>query len=464
MRCPGCTCGCLRSRTTTPRSSRPNPWRSNRDRRRTPARRSWLEPRRTQPPSPRDPHVPIGYNPHVDPLAARLCDLVDRLCAAGSDRFPGSSGNRAATEIVSEELKQIGAAVERIAFDVVGWEHGAASVSVGDRVFAAHVGPFSAALDASAPLVVVATEAELKQAARGGMLLLHEDLATHQLVPRGYPWYDDPDDACVLELLERAAPVAVIAATSKYPPTTGALSPFPMIEDPDVAIPSTYVDAKTGCSLAALAGEVARVTLDSRRFPARGEQLVGRLGAGPHRALITAHLDTKADTPGAIDNAAGVAILLGAAALLAHRPPGVAIELVPFNGEDHAASPGEAAYLSAHPSLEDVALVVNIDAAGSPGGPTLVSRYNLPAALDTALDELLGDHAGLGPGEPWWASDHALFAMRGVPSLALTSHDFARLCEEVTHTAADVPAVVAPSVLADAARFVAAMIRALPGR
>jgi aminopeptidase YwaD len=400
----------------------------------------------------------------MDALAARLRDLVDRLCAAGSHRFPGSSGNRAATEIVGEELEQLGAAVERIGFDVVGWEHGAASVSVGERAFAAHVGPFSAALDASAPLVVVATEAELAQAAQGAVLLVREDLATHQLVPRGYPWYDDPDDACVLALLERAAPVAVIAATSKYPPTTGALSPFPMIEDPDVAFPSAYLDEETGRALAALAGQVARVTLDSRRFPARGEQLVGRFGAGRQRVLITAHLDTKVDTPGAIDNAAGVAILLGAAALLAERPPGVVIELVPFNGEDHAASPGEAAYLSAHRFLEDIALVVNIDAAGSPGGPTLVSRYNLPVALDTALDQLLGDHAGLAPGPPWWASDHTLFAMRGVPSLALTSHDFARLCEQVTHTAADVPALVAASVLAEAARFVAAVIRAVAGK
>ena len=160
----------------------------------------------------------------MDPLAGRLYDLVVRLCVAGSDRFPGSPGNLAATELVCEELQQIGATVERIGFDLVGWEHGAASVSIGNRVFAAHVGPFCAALDASAPLVVLATQAELEHAAQGAVLLVRDDLASHQLVPRGYPWYDDPEDAWILEAIERATPVAVIAATGKYPPTTGALS------------------------------------------------------------------------------------------------------------------------------------------------------------------------------------------------------------------------------------------------
>ena len=60
-----------------------------------------------------------------------------------------------------------------------------------------------------------------------------------------------------------------------------------------------------------------QVTLKSisRRIPGNGYNVIGKKGEdGLERIVITAHIDAKKGTPGAIDNATGVAVLLISAA------------------------------------------------------------------------------------------------------------------------------------------------------
>lgn len=395
-------------------------------------------------------------------LARRTRDHVDALCAMAPDRSPGSPGNRAAAGYVADTLRGFGLEVEVLAFETIGWRTTGARLSVGGRGVRTHAGPYSPSLDTDAPLVAVSTAEGLTTAsAEGAILLVHGPLAAEQLTPRHYPWYDSPEHVRILDDIERLGPVAVVAATGRCA-MAGGLAPFPLVEDADFLLPSAYVSEAAGAGLLRQLGATASLTIRSQRFAAGGEQPVARLpGSGPGRVLVTGHLDAKPGTPGALDNAAGTAVVLAVAELLAGDRPRPTIEFVAFNGEDHYASPGEVAYLQAHPEVSDITLVVNIDAAGSRGGPSAVSAYGLPPAVADTVARIVSAHRAVAPGAQWWASDHAIFAMRGVPALAITSPDFEHLSREITHTPGDSPDLVDEVVLADTALFIADVVRAV---
>lgn len=415
----------------------------------------------------------VGQGDHVpedDNVGIRIRDDVDLLCGLRPDRFPGSEGNRDAVAYVRGRLEGLGLAVETLMFEVPEWVRGAANLRAGELEVLARPAPFSRGAGVHAPIVVVTTAADLAalgDRARGDVLLVLGELAAEQLTPRGYPWYRNEAHEEILAAVEEAAPAAVVAATDQCD-MTAALSPFPWIEDPSFEIPSAYVDVADGEALAAAASRGARAELRiySDRHPSTGEQVVGRLVAtseGPsprRRALICAHVDGKPDTPAALDNATGVATLLAVAEHLKEGPPkGLTVEFVPFNGEDHATSPGEVAYLAAYPSMDDISLVINIDAAGLLGGHSSLSLYNPDDRLTRAVDAVVERYPDVDRGPEWFASDHAVFAMRGVRAVAVTSTDLARLMHEVDHTPADIPALVDPDLLAVTARALAELVR-----
>jgi Zn-dependent M28 family amino/carboxypeptidase len=60
--------------------------------------------------------------------------------------------------------------------------------------------------------------------------------------------------------------------------------------------------------------------------------------------------------------------------------------------------------------------------------------------------------------EPWFESDHAIFAMRGIPALAITSQDVHALLGGLAHTAADTLDVVDLTVLEQLAADLPALL------
>lgn len=396
-------------------------------------------------------------------LAASARSHVEALCGLGPDRHPGTQRNRAATNYVAAQMRILGLAVEELGFDVPEWRYGDASLHVGEAHVAAHPGPFSPLADGTGLLVECSSAEQLGElSAQGAVLLLHGDIAKEQFTPREYPWYSDSGHAAILDALEALRPLAIVAATGKNPATTAGLSPFPLIDDPGFTVPSAYVSAEQGEQLRAHAGESATVRIDSHTVASTGSQLIGRLvGSAAGRVIVGAHVDTKPDTPGALDNAAGVATMLAVAELLAGETLAHAIEFVPFNGEDHASSPGEVAYLVAYPDLSDVRLMVNVDDTGLLGGPSACSAYGLDDATAGIVDACMARADGVEAGPQWPASDHMIFAMRGVPAIALIARDVDTVMGEITHTPADTPDKVDAEVLADAARFIADVLRSL---
>ena len=180
-----------------------------------------------------------------------------------------------------------------------------------------------------------------------------------------------------------------------------------------------------------------------KRRPSSGFNLVARKGQADWRVVISAHIDAKDNTPGALDNAASVVVLLLLAELLQEYDGDISVELVPFNGEDHYSAAGEKAYLKANKSaLNQVLLNINMDALGSHHGNTLYSFYECPDTLKAIIQDTFSRQPAFAEGEPWYQSDHMVFVMNGVPAVAITSENFMQILTELAHTPEDRPALV----------------------
>jgi hypothetical protein len=84
--------------------------------------------------------------------------------------------------------------------------------------------------------------------------------------------------------------------------------------------------------------ERAGAAVEFQEFEAEGRtyrNVIGRFGVGKERKYIVgAHYDSYAETPGADDNASGVAGLLELARLIGADPPGAEVELVAYTLEE----------------------------------------------------------------------------------------------------------------------------------
>jgi aminopeptidase YwaD len=384
-------------------------------------------------------------------LAHRAGTYLTRLCLENPGRRTGSQGNRAATNLFAARTAGLGWQTERPSFDCIDWSQDGADLSAGGRQFEVLVSPFSLGSAVRAPLAVVSTVDELEGASLSDrVVLLRGEIAREQLMPKEFTFYNPDEHKRIVRALEAARPPAIVAATGRNPEMAGAVYPFPLIEDGDFCIPSVYMTDVEGERLALLAGQEVQLEIRARRSAATGCNVVARRGGGGgRRAVLFAHIDAKEGTPGALDNAGGVAILLLLAELLADYSGALGLELVAMNGEDYYAASGEKLWLSENDGrLGDILLGINLDGAGHRGGRPAYSLYGCPPELDGLVRQVLAGCPLMVEGAPWYQSDHSLFLMSGIPALAVTSQQFNALWSEVAHTAQDRPEIVDPEQLA----------------
>ena len=161
------------------------------------------------------------------------------------------------------------------------------------------------------------------------------------------------------------------------------------------------------------------------------------------KITVFAHIDAKDGTPGALDNGAGVVVLLLLAELLTDYDGGVELELVALNGEDYYSAAGEMQYwIDYGEDFARILLGINIDAAGYREGATAYSMYGCPDSVVDIIRTTVGVQPGTVEGEPWYQSDHSLFVQKGRPALAVTSERFLELSTYITHTEKDTPDLV----------------------
>ena len=397
------------------------------------------------------------------------------LCLELPTRQVGSQGNQAATEFLAKKLAGFGFETECPEFQCMDWVTEGANLTDGKEEFEVFSSPYSLGCEESGELVVVNSVEELEYSSHPGgkketrgkwIFLLRGELAKEQLMAKNFPFYNPPEHQHIIQALEAIKPQAIVAATSHNPEMVGAVYPFPLIEDGDFDIPSVYMTEEEGDRLAQQAGKTVSLVSQARRIPSKGCIVIARKGAAQGlRIVICAHIDTKIGTPGALDNAGGVAVLLLVAELMERYNGRLGVELLVVNGEDYYAASGEKLYLQKNQGkLNQILLNINLDAAGYIHGNTAYSLYDCSECLLPAIHKAFISQAGIVEGEQWYQSDHMVFVQNQVPAVAITSEKIVEILSQIAHTEGDRPELVDPEKLVNIALALKELVFDLDGR
>jgi aminopeptidase YwaD len=388
-------------------------------------------------------------------LAKNAGFYLHELCTEIDNRCVGSKGNRKATDFFAETAANFGFTIDTPEFDCIDWKHGAVQLAIGGEHYSVMPSPYTLSCDLTAPLAVASSLEELEiQDVNDNVLLLKGEIAREQLMPKNFTFYNPEHHQQIIAVLEEKAPSAIISATSRDPELAGGIYPFPLFEDGDFNIPSVYTTEEEGQHIAEMVGKPTKLIFEAVRRPSTGCNVVARKGNDPDaKIVIFAHIDAKINTPGALDNATGVIVLLLLAELLQDEIFEKTIEIVALNGEDYYSAPGEMLYIqNAKEGMSDIFLGINMDGAGYVDGKTAYSLYECPDYIARAVHKAFPHDHGFVEGEQWYQSDHSLFIMNQRPALAITSEKFMHLSTYITHTAKDAPALVDTSKLVDIAQ------------
>lgn len=388
------------------------------------------------------------------------------LCTEIAERCVGSEGNRQATRFFEQKLRSSGWITESRAFDAIDWHDGGATLSAGDVSFDVHVSPYSLGCRVTSELVMATSIEELDALdCRGKIVFLTGELVKEQLMPKNFVFYNPEEHQRIVARLESSGALAIVSATGRNSALAGGLYPFPLIEDGDFNVPSVYMTDKEGERLAALVGKTVTLHSVSERIPGKGYNIIGRKGnSGSGRIVITAHIDAKKGTPGAIDNGTGVTILLLLARLLHDYDGSREIEIVALNGEDYFAVPGQMDFLAANEGRwNEILLNINIDGAGYHVGDSVFSYFDLPASLLEKANEILKMFPGIEEGVQWPQGDHSIFVQQGRPAIAVSSKWFTEnmYIQDITHTPKDHPGIVDHQKVAELAEAISLLVRIL---
>jgi len=400
----------------------------------------------------------------MDNLTQLASDYLETLCSRIPNRAVGAPGNKQATQFFREIMEENGLSVISQPFNCIDFRAGEIRLAAGGVEFEAHISPYSLGCNITAELAAASTIAELEALdARGKLLLLHGEIAREQIMPRNFVFYNPEEHQRVYRALDTIKPAAIITATGRSSDLAAALYPFPMFEDGDFDIPSCFLEDTEGKRLLPHAGKDIHLSMDAERIPEKAENIIARAGKNPQeKIVVTAHIDAKMGTPGALDDGGGTVVLMLLARLLKEYKGDRMVEIASLNGEDYWSAGGQMEYVRANTGAwGQMRLLVNIDGTGYRGYPTGISYYECPRPLTDAAQAALKNYPGITNMDPWFMGDHMIFVQNGVPAAALTTANFVEVWKQIAHTEKDSPEIVDPNLLAETARFIHAWILAI---
>ena len=397
-------------------------------------------------------------------LAEKARRYIETLTGVEPNRRTGSEGNREASRFFAETICPYVDTVDHRPFETLDYSCEEVQLSHNGDEFDVQVSPYSPPCDVNAELLTVSTVEELRKiSCRKKLLLMAGEICSQQLMPKNFPFFNPEEHREIISLLEEKKPAGLITATEKMPMQVGALDPCPLIVDGDFNIPSVYCSQWTGQKIKNWAGETFRMKIDSERREATAANVVARFNKqSTNKIVVTAHIDAYEDSPGALDNASVVAVLLLLAEILDERDSEVPVEIAALNGEDHYSVGGQLHYLEHRgEQLNNTKLAVNIDYVGHRGSRIAYSFYECPERLEEQIRVSFNGDEELVAGEGWMAGDHMMFVQNGVPALAFTSDNLPELMANIAHTEADTPEKVDKERLVTLAEIIADLVEKL---
>lgn len=269
--------------------------------------------------------------------------------------------------------------MEEQPYPCTGWDCRGAWLSMGGEPLPVEANAFSPACDVTAAAVPASTLDELAAADLSGKIaLLRGELVREPLSAKSWFLRGERDDA-IIGLLEAKRPAALLAPpppTPQYEQFTGDWE----LELPAATAPLAVIERILARP------EPLHLRLDCAKYPATARNIVARQPAvrpadAPARKLVLmAHFDTRINTPGALDNAGGVAALLALAEVLKDAKLPFDLEFIAFDGEEYLPI-GDDEYVrrAGEASFADVTLAINMDGAGYVGGHNTEERWIHPA-------------------------------------------------------------------------------------
>ncbi len=389
-------------------------------------------------------------------MESRAMRHLRHLCLEIGARPVGSAANHAAADYVEAVFLAAGLVVERQEFACPDWVEEDTILELDGQRLEAAANAFSPPCNVVAASVAAGTLTELESAALAGQVaILYGDLTKGHGLSCRYGVYFPDRDQQIMDLLEAKKPCAVVTVHD----TIGSLER--LIRDWDFGIPSLTVPAEVGLVLLRQAQAKLHLRIDSHCSPGRFCNVVAhRAGNGPERVLLLAHLDTMHNTPGAIDNASGVAVLLALAQGLGTQDLSLGLEWIAVNGEENGGL-GDAEYLRRQgDSLGDALILINVDGVGGRVGANSLTVMGGSEALQERIARVHERYPGVVWVDPWYESDHTAFLARGVPCIPISSVGVANL----HHLPADTPDWVSTAKLGEVLSLITDVVDCLQDR
>ena len=388
-----------------------------------------------------------------------MLELLEQIAIP---RAVGTEGNKVIIELQKRMFEKNGYTITSLPFSCKVWNNGDSRMEWNEKKQSIMASPYSKGFCGEGNVRIVENLEELQETdCEDTILFLTEELAKEPLQPKDYPFYYPDEHKIIIDLLERKKPLAIIAVTGKQPMC--GLSPYPLFEDGNFQIPSAYMSISDFQKIKEeITNKRIRVEIVSECVETTSEQIYAtkQVENSLGKIIIGAHMDTKNDTQGALDNASGIAVLLKTAEKL--RLENYNVDIVPFNTEEYYGGNGELLYLSElQKKDENIIVFINIDSVGHVGSKVEVSLYNIPDTLKNHINETIEERSAVQLGEAWYAGDHAVFASQGVPCLAIASSDMWEGGLDHTHTTEDTIQMVDAGILDESVSYIDELLRKL---
>ncbi len=364
-------------------------------------------------------------------------------------RPTGSKNNRKAYNYIGREMAGYGFAVEKQEFDCIDWFPGGASFLMEGREIRLKEADYTLPCNLGGKLHCIENIEQLRKSdIQGELVFLFGELTREPLMPKKFPFYNPPEHKRIIALLEEKNPGAILFASCSKE------SLVPLIEDGDFNIPCAVVPVKEQEYLLGNKNSPVRLVIKSSRKPARAANIISRGWGEKPRIAVSAHLDTKPFTPGALDNAVGVAAILVLGKVLGPGRLKNQLELIAFNGEDYFSNAGEVVFSEKSLSEPgDYLLGVNIDGIGYLEGQTGFSFFELCEEKRSRIRKITKKIPGICEIAPWPQGDHMVFVGCGIPAVAITSTQVFGILESVIHTPEDRLEIVDRKKIAECVAF-----------
>lgn len=382
------------------------------------------------------------------------------LARLAKPRPTGTYQNREIADYVESYLKSLKYEILKVPFDCKVWEDKESFLIADGNKITLYANPYSEAFSGRRSAVIAENLKELEKAdCKDKILFLTGDLAKESLQPKDYPFYFPDEHKAVIDCLEEKNPCAIVAVTGKS--SMSGQRPFYLIEDGNFHIPiaSLEKDVFPEIRVKILENEL-ELSIDSQNKPSITHQLIAskKVDNPEGTIVICAHMDSKYNTSGALDNASGLAAMLYAARKI--ESDRYNIDIVPFNSEEYYDPQGELIYLDEiERSRKDISLLINIDTVAHAGSKVAVASFNLNDKEQHKLDNIIRGSGNIVSGQPWYAGDHAIFAFGGTKCILIYTSDLFEECLSYTHCPMDTIDLVDEKLIVDAADFICKLIK-----